>query len=227
MPRRADLLGYVPSYKGKLKRKEKDGGEPSKKASALKKKGGTQPKGGNKKGKEPRVKFPTFSKSALYWFKESQAAELPGINIPLRTVVPEFAEDMSRRNVVRVNIRDGASVRKGVSDPPKLAEKRQKVTRDFFPTKPPTPRPIEKEWTETLTAGGSKAIKKPVGLAERVVVQEFAPTFASADGRLVTVEDNVKAEHVLVVNMVQGLALPKDWRCRRTWRRCLRTFSRA
>lgn len=37
------LLGYIPSYKGKLKRKEKEGGEPSTKA------------GGKKKGREQQA----------------------------------------------------------------------------------------------------------------------------------------------------------------------------
>lgn len=108
------LLGYVPTYKGKLKRKEKKG-ESSKKVGTSKKKGRGQQKGRNKKGKEPRVKFPTFSKPALYWFRESQKTELPGINIPLRTIVPEFTEEMSRRNVVCVNLRDNVSA--GVNEP--------------------------------------------------------------------------------------------------------------
>lgn len=57
------LLGYVPSYKGKLKRREKETG-PSKKAGGHKK-GRGQPGRSkqpelSKKGKEPRVKFPTL-----------------------------------------------------------------------------------------------------------------------------------------------------------------------
>lgn len=80
----------------------------------------------------------------------------------------------------------------------------------LFPTKPPTPRLSEKERTETSAAGGSKAIQKPVGSAGHVVVQEFAPSFALEDGRLLTVGDNVKAEPGLAVTMLQGLALPKD-----------------
>lgn len=59
------MLGYIPSYKGKLKRKEKEAGGPSKKVGA-KKKGGNQPKGGSKKGKELRVKLPTFKKAAEF-----------------------------------------------------------------------------------------------------------------------------------------------------------------
>lgn len=95
------------------------------------------------------MKFPTFRKTADFWFQESKQAELPGINIPLQTIVPEF-DEMSKRNVVRVNMRDGASVRQKSSDPPEPTEKRQKVTHDFFLTKPPTPHPSEKDRTETF-----------------------------------------------------------------------------
>lgn len=80
------MLGFVPSYKGKLKRKEKEARGPSKKAGTSKKggnpkAGGHQQKGGSK-GREPRVKFPTFRKSAEFWFQGSKA-ELPGIDVPL------------------------------------------------------------------------------------------------------------------------------------------------
>ncbi|KAI8559947.1 hypothetical protein RHMOL_Rhmol04G0216100 [Rhododendron molle] len=96
------LLGYVPSYKGKLKRKDKEG-EPSKKAGS--KEGGQQKGKGEqlkltKKGKEPRVKFPSFRKPAEFWFQESQQTVLLGINIPLQSLVPKFVEKMGRRNVV-------------------------------------------------------------------------------------------------------------------------------
>lgn len=43
-----------------------------------------------------------------------------------------------------------------------------------------------------------------------VAVQEFAPSFALAEGRVVTVEDSVKLEPGLTVTMLQGLALPRD-----------------
>lgn len=117
---------------------------------------------------------------------------------------------MSRRNVVRVNIRYGASARQKSTDRTEPVEKRQKVTHDFFPTKPLTPRPIEKKRTESSAAGGSKAIQKPMGSGDNNMVQEFAPSFASADGRLVIVEDSVKSEPNLAVTMLQGLALPRD-----------------
>lgn len=42
------------------------------------------------------------------------------------------------------------------------------------------------------------------------VVQEFAPSFALAEGRVVTVEDSVKLEPRLAVTMLRGLALPRD-----------------
>lgn len=49
-----------------------------------------------------------------------------------------------------------------------------------------------------------------MGSASRAIVQEFAPSFAMAEGRVVTVDDSVKLELGLVVTMLQGLALPKD-----------------
>lgn len=155
------LLGYVPSYKGKLKRKEKEEGELSKKAATSKKggkqKGGNQQKRGSKKGKELRVKFPTFRKITEFWFRESVGIELLGINIPLRTIVPEFSEEMSRRNVVRVNLRDNVSAWANESDVAEPREKRPK-THDFFPAKLPTPHSSEKERTDTSAVGGSKAV---------------------------------------------------------------------
>lgn len=156
-----NLLGDVPSYKGKLKRKEKEG-ELSKKAGGNKggkQQGGkTHQSGGNKKGKEPRVKFPTFRKPTEFWFQESRQTELLGINVPLQIIAPKLIEEMSQRNVVRVNIRDCASARQKSTDPTEPVEKRQKVTHDFFPTKPSTPPPIKKEGTESSVAGGSKAM---------------------------------------------------------------------
>lgn len=135
---------------------------------------------------------------------------LPGIDVPLQTIVLEFTEEMSRRNVVWVNLRDNVSARQNASDLPEPVEKRQKITHDFFPSKPSTPRPLEKERTEASATGGSKVASKPVGSAGHVMVQEFAPSYASANGRLVTIEDSVKADPSLAVTMLQGLALPKD-----------------
>lgn len=169
------LLGYIPSYKGKLKRRETEG-KPSKQASEKIKKGGVQQKGrsqqlgGSKKAKEPRVKFLTLRKTADFWFQESRVTDIPGINTPLQTLLPEFAEEMPRRNVVRVNIRDGAVVRQKETDLTEPAEKRQKVTCDFFSTKPTTPHSSEKEQTESSTASGSKGAQKDLSLAGPVVV---------------------------------------------------------
>lgn len=174
------MLGYIPSYKGKLKRKEEEEGEQSKKGGE-KRKEESQLAGGSKKGKEPRVKFPTFKKPTEFWFQKSQQVELPSINIPLWTIVPNSTEGMSRRNVVRVNLRDGVSARASEPDAAEPQEKRQK-THDFFPARLPTPRLPEKEPTESSAAGGSKAVQKPVGSAGHVVAKEFTPSFALAEG---------------------------------------------
>lgn len=214
------LLGYVPSYKGKLKRKEKEAGKPSKKASTSKKGGGKQT-GGQKKGKKPRVKFPTFRKTVEFWFRESKGTKLPGINILLQTIIPEFTKDMSRRNVVHVSLRDNVSARQSGSDQVEPIEKRLKVTHDFFPSKPPTPHPSEKGRTESSAAGGSKAILKLVGSAGHAVVQEFTPSFASARGRLVTIQDSSRS------NLALQLLCLKALRCRGIWRGYRRTSNRA
>ncbi|KAI8530297.1 hypothetical protein RHMOL_Rhmol11G0045600 [Rhododendron molle] len=109
------LIGYDPSYKGKLKRREKGAGS-SMKAKGKKATGGqagksekTKP---NEMAKDTRVKFPTFKKSTNFWLGEGQPSDFPGINIPpIRTLIPEFADDMGRKNVVRLNLRDGAAAR--------------------------------------------------------------------------------------------------------------------
>lgn len=41
-------------------------------------------------------------------------------------------------------------------------------------------------------------------------MQEFAPSFAMAEGRVISVEDSVKLEPGLAVTMLRGLALPND-----------------
>ncbi|KAI8568472.1 hypothetical protein RHMOL_Rhmol02G0202500 [Rhododendron molle] len=112
---------------------------------------------------------------------------------------------MGRRNMVRVSIKDGSLAWKDTSDSPELAEKRQKVTHDFFPTKPLTPQLSEKDKTELSTAGRLKALQEKFGLTVHVAVQEFAPSFAMADGRVVSIGDSVKLELGL-----RGLALLND-----------------
>lgn len=109
---------------------------------------------------------------------------------------------MGRRNVVRVNIRDGAAVRQKDADVTEPVSKKQKVTQDFFPARPPTPIPTEKDQTESSTAGRSKAANKSGGSAGRAIVQEFAPSFAMSEGRVVSVNDNVKLEPGLAPTML-------------------------
>ncbi|XP_058216136.1 uncharacterized protein LOC131327138 [Rhododendron vialii] len=117
---------------------------------------------------------------------------------------------MGRRNVVRVNLRDGAAVRQKDSNVAEPAEKRQKITHDFFPSKPSTPLLSDKDKTESSAAGGSRMVEKSLGSAGPVGVPEFAPSYALAEGRVVNVEDSVKMEPGLAVAVLQGLALPRD-----------------
>lgn len=95
---------------------------------------------------------------------------------------------------------------------PTLLSLKKRGKRLHMTSSPPSLRPHtrEKDRPEALAVGGSKAVQKLVGPAGHVVVQEFAPSFASTEGRLVTVEDSVKAKPSLAVTMLQGLALPKD-----------------
>ncbi|XP_058215027.1 spindle pole body component 110-like [Rhododendron vialii] len=117
---------------------------------------------------------------------------------------------MGRRNVIWVNIRDGATVCPKVVNSSEPAEKRQKFTHDFFPTKPSTLRPGERERAESSVAGASKVTQRSVDSADPVAVQEFTPSFVKADGRVVSIEDNVKLEPDLAVAMLRGVALPRD-----------------
>ncbi|KAI8571318.1 hypothetical protein RHMOL_Rhmol01G0110300 [Rhododendron molle] len=87
------LLGYDPSYKEKLKRKEKDAGPSTKDGAKRKAAVGKIVKENNprpsNRTREPRVKFPTFKKSADFWFQESQPSNFSGIDVPpLRTLIP-------------------------------------------------------------------------------------------------------------------------------------------
>lgn len=112
-----------------------------------------------------------------------------------------------------MNIRDGAAARQKAADsthPTEPAEKRQKVTQDFFPSRPPTPLLREKETTESSAASGSKIVEKSGGSASQAMVQEFAPSFALAEGRVISVEDSVKLEPRLAVQCSEA------WRCRTT-----------
>lgn len=101
-------------------------------------------------------------------------------------------------------MRDAVSDRISESNQAERREKRPK-THDFFPPKPPTPHPIEKEKIESSAAGGSKVVQRLVGSAEHAAIQEFVPSFALAEGRVVIVDDSVKLEPGLVVAMLRAL----------------------
>lgn len=103
-----------------------------------------------------------------------------------------------------MNLRDAVSDRISESNQAERREKRPK-THDFFPPKPPTPHPIEKEKTESSAAGGSKVVQRLVGSAEHAAIQEFVPSFALAEGRVVIVDDSVKLEPGLAVAMLRAL----------------------
>lgn len=156
------------------------------------------------------MKFPTFKKTTDFWFKESRPPVIPGVNAPLQTLVPDLGEKMGRRNVVRVNIKDGAVARQKEVDVTGPAEKRQKVTHDFFSARPPTPIPRGKDQTESSNAGGSKTAEKFGNSGGRAIVQEFAPSFMMSEGRVVSNDDSDKLEPRLAPTMLHGLALPND-----------------
>ncbi|KAI8560124.1 hypothetical protein RHMOL_Rhmol04G0231600 [Rhododendron molle] len=117
---------------------------------------------------------------------------------------------MGRRNVVKINIRDGAAACQKEAVLSEPAAKKQKVTQDFFPARPPTPIPRGKDQTESSTAGDSKIMDKSGGSASRALVPEFAPSFAMAEGRVISVSNSMKLERRLAPTMLHGLALPKD-----------------
>ncbi|KAI8559770.1 hypothetical protein RHMOL_Rhmol04G0199900 [Rhododendron molle] len=103
------LLGYKPSYKGKLKRREKGAG-------------------------------PSTTAKADFWFQESQPSTASGLDVPpIGTLIPNFAGDMGRRNVIRMNIKDKALARQQEAAVAEHAAKKQKVTHDLFQTKPLMP----------------------------------------------------------------------------------------
>ncbi|KAI8529868.1 hypothetical protein RHMOL_Rhmol11G0007800 [Rhododendron molle] len=73
------------------------------------------------------------------------------------------------------------------------------------------PHPSEKEMSDTSAATGLAMLMHPIQLTMGTIVcQEFTPSYADIDGRLVTVEDSVKANLTLPITPLQGLALPKD-----------------
>lgn len=166
--------------------------------------------GAKRKRQEPRVRLLSYKKSAGYWFDDVQEPVVPGFNVPLRTIVLDFADEMSRRNTVRVNLKGNTPIAPSGSEPVMPQEKRQKTTHDFLTTRPPAPRPMEKEKPKASSVSGSGAALKAVDTARAIVTQEFSPSFAAVDGRLVTIEDSVKADPGLVVIVLQGLTLPKD-----------------
>lgn len=59
---------------------------------------------------------------------------------------------------------------------------------------------------------GSESLGDPVNRTiDAVVRQEFTPSYADIDGRLMTLDDSVKTEPGIAVTLLlQGLALPKD-----------------
>ncbi|KAI8550787.1 hypothetical protein RHMOL_Rhmol06G0134300 [Rhododendron molle] len=68
----------------------------------------------------------------------------------------------------------------------------------------------EKEQTESSATSGSKAVGKSGGSGGRIIMQEFAPSFAMSEGRIISINDSVKLEPGLAPTMLRGLALPND-----------------
>ncbi|KAI8572385.1 hypothetical protein RHMOL_Rhmol01G0194500 [Rhododendron molle] len=150
-------------------------------------------------GKEPLIDgLPDTDKWANFYVEGSNNYEFGDQTVRLHTV-PKIKD-----------FRGTAPLRQKDADAAEPTAKKQKVTRDFFPSRPPTPLPKERDQTESSTAGGSKDASKTVGSGERATSPEFSPSYAMADGRVVLVEDSVKLEPRIAVTMLRGLVLPKD-----------------
>lgn len=100
----------------------------------------------------------------------------------LRAIAPDLAEEMSRRNNVRINLRGNTSALPSGSNSAMPREKRQKMTHDCLTTWASTPRPIEKKKPEASATAGSGAVLKAVETRNTLMPQEFALSFAVADG---------------------------------------------
>lgn len=190
------LLGYIPSYKGKLKRREKKEGGPSEKV-------GPSEKGGNKKkSQELRVKLLSFRKLAAFWLGEDQETTLPGFNIPLQTIVPDFAKEMLRRNTVCVNLRGNTPAPPSGSEPVMLRRKdrRRRVTSSQPGLRPLALLRKRSPRRRLLLTRGQPL--RPLRLQKSLPPQEFAPSFAVVDGRLVMTLDNVKTDHGFAITML-------------------------
>lgn len=101
------LLGYVPSYKGVLKKKQRkkqgEGGEEARPPERPQKRKSQQQEQRQGQPKKPKRSF-------RHWFDlddKVHEARIPGFNIPLQAVTPEFTERMvSWRGIPQPNIRD-------------------------------------------------------------------------------------------------------------------------
>lgn len=207
------FLDYVPSYKGVLKRKEKrKEGEPN----IGKKKAPTVVEGAKKKTKQPRVRLPTFRKSAAHWFEPLRLDDveepiLLGLNVPLQSIDPT-TEEMSRRNVPRSDIptkTTNLARTRGPSNSQR--EERQKTTNE--PTSPSSSQPVHPEELRVPTPNviipepHIETYKPPV---EAIIHREFSPSYTSPYGRVVLLNDFVKAEPSIAITLLRGLALPRD-----------------
>ncbi|KAI8571317.1 hypothetical protein RHMOL_Rhmol01G0110200 [Rhododendron molle] len=71
-------------------------------------------------------------------------------------------------------------------------------------------RPRGKRNKQSSAAGGSKAADKSGGSGGRIIMQEFAPSFAMSEGRIISVNDSVKLEPGLAPTMLRGLVLSNE-----------------
>lgn len=206
-------MDYIPSYKGVLKRKEKTkDGEPN-----VGKKKALETAATKKKPKQPRVKLSTFGWSAAEWFEPFRSDNiwepvLPGLNFPLQVIDPT-PEEMSRRNIPRpvIPMKTTNPARARGSSDQQQRDKRQKTSSDIPQASGSQPSHPEERRAPTPR----EDIPEPhVGTneppAEKIVQREFSPSYTSPDGRVVLLNDSVKAEPSLVVTLLRGLALPRD-----------------
>lgn len=135
-----------------------------------------------------------------YWLGlevEVQEPILLGLNVPLRSVAPIFEETMaSRRSVQRQNIKDNQPVgRTGTSSaaPP---EKRQKTTHDSQSQRTVEPQGFGKDKQVGLsaTSGSAPLVNREDTTMETVIQKPFSPSLADVDGKLVLLDDCVRAD---------------------------------
>lgn len=205
------LLSYTPSYKGVLKKRErKKPNEKRNQARPSEMIRGKRKAGAGRGQERPKKK----GRSTAYWFGlEGEVEEpiFPGLNVPLQSVEQSFRE-MSRRNVIRPNIRDDHPVVRSGTPAAQARDKRQKTSEDIRATETAEPQGSNKDSVpvQSTTSSSAMVMNREDTAMEAIVHQRFSPSYANEKGKLVSLEDSMKAEPRITLTFLQGLALPKD-----------------